>query len=98
MRRKQQKRSHSLRYVLKNRKTNKVLLVVLFTLYLNDDIDEDGNLKPGVETGVPFDQRSDEEAARHNAKIEGAPDGDSKEESPAGEEKEKFYEGDDDVD
>ncbi|RDW87391.1 hypothetical protein BP5796_03085 [Coleophoma crateriformis] len=43
-----------LRYVLKNRKTNTVLFVVLFTLYLKEDVDEHGNVKEGVEGGVPF--------------------------------------------
>ena len=40
-----EKRSHTLRYTLKNRKTNKVLFVVLFTLYLKEDVDEQGHLK-----------------------------------------------------
>ena len=51
--RKEQKRSHALRYVLKNRKTDKVYMVVLFTLYLKEDVDEDGNVKVGVEAGKP---------------------------------------------
>lgn len=42
------KRSHTLRYTLKNRATNTVLLVVVFTLYLEDDIDEHGVLKEGL--------------------------------------------------
>ncbi|KAH7379714.1 hypothetical protein BKA64DRAFT_749889 [Cadophora sp. MPI-SDFR-AT-0126] len=53
--RKTQKRSHSLRYTLKNRATDTVLFVVLFTLYLKEDVDEDGNVKEGVEAGKPFD-------------------------------------------
>src|SRR6266536_2780808 len=51
------KRSHTLRYVLKNRATDTVLFVVLFTLYLKEDVDEDGNVKDGVEGGKPFDLR-----------------------------------------
>jgi len=46
----------SLRYVLKNRKSDTVLFVVVFTLYLKEDVDEHGNLKSGVEGGRPFDQ------------------------------------------
>lgn len=43
------RRSHTLRYVLKNRATGDVIFVVLFTLYLKEDIDEEGNVKEGVE-------------------------------------------------
>lgn len=96
--RKEQKRSHTLRYVLKNRKTNEVLLVVLFTLYLNEDIDEAGNIKPGVETGIPFDQLAKEKADRHDSRSYDAPDGAASEGSAAGKENTKYYEGDDDVD
>ncbi|POS82799.1 hypothetical protein EPUL_005850 [Erysiphe pulchra] len=44
------KRSHTLRYTLKNRATDTVLLVVMFTLYLKEDIDEQGALKEGLLT------------------------------------------------
>lgn len=40
------KRSHQLRYVLRNKTTKQVYLVVLFTLYLKEDVNEDGTLKP----------------------------------------------------
>ncbi|KAF3762128.1 DUF1769-domain-containing protein [Cryphonectria parasitica EP155] len=40
------KRSHQLRYVLRNRTTKQVYLVILFTLYLKEDVNEDGSLKP----------------------------------------------------
>ncbi|PSR88786.1 hypothetical protein BD289DRAFT_407810 [Coniella lustricola] len=40
------KRSHQLRYVLRNRTTKDVYLVILFTLYLKEDVNEDGTLKP----------------------------------------------------
>jgi hypothetical protein len=40
--------------VLKNRAIDRVIFVVLFTLYLKEDIDEKGNPKEGVETGKPF--------------------------------------------
>lgn len=39
------KRSHQLRYVLRNKSTKQVYLVVLFTLYLKEDVNEDGSLK-----------------------------------------------------
>ena len=42
------KRSHQLRYVLRNRSTGQVYLVVLFTLYLKEDVNEDGSLKPAA--------------------------------------------------
>ncbi|AEO68175.1 uncharacterized protein THITE_51646 [Thermothielavioides terrestris NRRL 8126] len=42
------KRSHQLRYVLRNRSTGQVYLVVLFTLHLAEDINEDGTLKPAA--------------------------------------------------
>ncbi|KAK0725230.1 hypothetical protein B0H67DRAFT_598547 [Lasiosphaeris hirsuta] len=42
------KRSHQLRYVLRNRTTRHVYLVVLFTLYLREDVNEDGSLKPAA--------------------------------------------------
>jgi len=42
------KRSHQLRYVLRNRATGQVYLVVHFTLYLKEDVNEDGSLKPAA--------------------------------------------------
>lgn len=42
------KRSHQLRYVLRNRATGQVYLVVLFTLHLAEDVNEDGTLKPAA--------------------------------------------------
>ena len=42
------KRSHQLRYVLRNRSTGQVYLVVLFTLHLAEDVNEDGTLKPAA--------------------------------------------------
>lgn len=46
-------RSHGLRYVLKNRATDTVYFVVVFTLYLKEDVDKEGNIKEGVVGGVP---------------------------------------------
>lgn len=40
------KRSHTLRYVLRNRATDDTYLVILFTLHLREDVDEHGELKP----------------------------------------------------
>ncbi|CAP65968.1 uncharacterized protein PODANS_5_11600 [Podospora anserina S mat+] len=42
------KRLHQLRYVLRNKKTKQVYLVVLFTLHLKGDVNEDGSLKPAA--------------------------------------------------
>lgn len=52
------KRSHTLRYVLKNRVDGTVYLVVLFTLYLKKNINEDGTIKEGVrmDEGGPLDE------------------------------------------
>src|SRR4051794_27482185 len=61
----EQKRSHTLRYVLKNRATDKVLFVVLFTLYLKEDVNEDGTLKEGIEGGKPLALLDEKEKQRH---------------------------------
>ncbi|KAH8682648.1 hypothetical protein BX600DRAFT_393364 [Xylariales sp. PMI_506] len=42
------KRSHRLRYVLRNKSTGHTYLVVLFSLYLKEDVNEDGSLKPAA--------------------------------------------------
>ncbi|KAI1100306.1 DUF1769-domain-containing protein [Jackrogersella minutella] len=42
------KRSHTLRYVLRNRSTDDTYLVIVFTLYLKEDVNEDGSLKPAA--------------------------------------------------
>ena len=60
-----EKRSHTLRYTLKNRATGKVLLVILFTLYLKEDVDENGNVKDGVQGGIPFDKMEQQKAEEH---------------------------------
>ena len=60
-----QKRSHTLRYTLKNRATGEVLLVILFTLFLKEDVDESGHVKEGVEGGIPFDQMDQQKAEEH---------------------------------
>ena len=63
------KRSHTLRYVLKDLGSDKLLFAVLFTLYLKEDVDEDGNLKEGVEGGKPLSLMSDKEREIHEAKV-----------------------------
>lgn len=63
------KRSHTLRYVLKDLGTDKPLFVVLFTLYLKEDVDEDGNLKDGVEGGKPLSLMSEKEKEVHESKV-----------------------------
>ncbi|KAH8816492.1 hypothetical protein F5884DRAFT_725640 [Xylogone sp. PMI_703] len=94
--RKQRKRSHTLRYVLKNKATNEVLLVVLFTLYLKEDIDEEGNIKPGVVGGKPFkgtakgygsdeDEEEDEDADDEDDDEDADDEDDDEEDSESGE-------------
>lgn len=46
------RRSHQLRYVLRNKTTEQVYLVVVFSLFLREDIDEHGNLKEGAEQHI----------------------------------------------
>ena len=58
-----------LRYVLKNRKTGTVYMVVCFTLFLKEDVNEDGSLKEGVNPykGKPpreLERKAAEEAAK----------------------------------
>ncbi|SZF06201.1 unnamed protein product [Blumeria hordei] len=43
------RRSHRLRYTLKNRANNSVLFVIVFTLYLKEDVDENGTVRECVE-------------------------------------------------
>ena len=52
--------------MLKNRLTNEVLFVVLFTLYLKDDVDENGHVKDGVEGGMPFDKMDEGRKSAHD--------------------------------
>ncbi|KAG5985464.1 hypothetical protein E4U55_000026 [Claviceps digitariae] len=42
------RRSHELRYVLRNKQTGEAYLVVVFTIYLREDVNEDGTLKEGA--------------------------------------------------
>ncbi|RDL33578.1 Uncharacterized protein BP5553_07946 [Venustampulla echinocandica] len=90
----EQKRSHTLRYVLKNRATDEVLLVVLFALYLKEDVSEDGKIKNGIQGAKPLSLMSPDERERYERAVNG-------ELSDAGTEKEKEMPqttNDDDVD
>ncbi|ODA79542.1 hypothetical protein RJ55_05136 [Drechmeria coniospora] len=42
------RRSHSLRYVLRNKMTGEVYLVLVFTIFLHEDVDEHGFIKEGA--------------------------------------------------
>ena len=64
--------------MLKNRETDTVLFVVLFTLYLKEDVDENGNVKDGVEGGKPFDLLPKDVAERHEREKNGLPNGDNR--------------------
>ncbi|KAI3340764.1 hypothetical protein F4824DRAFT_400191 [Ustulina deusta] len=58
------KRSHTLRYVLRNRATGDAYLVILFSLYLKEDVDEDGSLKPAALEATREDQEMAKEAGK----------------------------------
>ncbi|KAI1749601.1 hypothetical protein F4782DRAFT_512359 [Xylaria castorea] len=66
------KRSHTLRYVLRNRSTGDTYLVILFTLYLKEDVNEDGSLKPAALEAM----REDKEMAKEAGKIADGDDAD----------------------
>ncbi|GAB0137969.1 hypothetical protein EsDP_00006219 [Epichloe bromicola] len=54
-----------LRYVLRNKRTEEVYLVIVFTIYLREDVNEDGTLKEGaaerVVEGIDGESRSRED-------------------------------------
>lgn len=60
--------------MLKNRATDRVLFVVLFTLYLKEDVDEEGNPKEGVETGKPFHLMDDQDREKYERRKNGVTD------------------------
>ena len=84
--------------MLKNRRTNEVLLVVLFTLYLNEDLDEEGNVKPSLEACLPFDKMEKVRMERGEARRNGAEDGSRREGSIEGKKTNGNVYDDDDVD
>jgi len=72
------KRSHTLRYVLRNRATEQLYVAIVFSLYLKEDVNEDGSLKPSaleVKVGRPEEDHAadndhvfDEKAALEEAR------------------------------
>lgn len=49
----------SVRYVLRNKSTGTVYLVILFTIYRKEDVNEDGSLKPGAVGASGSDGKSE---------------------------------------
>jgi hypothetical protein len=47
------RRSHTLRYVLRNRKTGECYLAICFTIHLKEDVAEDGTILEGDQSVVP---------------------------------------------
>lgn len=73
--------------------------MVVFTLYLNEDLDEEGNVKPGVEDiGLPFDKMTKERAERHNSIRHDSVDESSSDETVDEKKEVDFYAGNDDLD
>ncbi|KAI2630200.1 DUF1769-domain-containing protein [Hypomontagnella submonticulosa] len=64
------KRSHTLRYVLRNRSTNTAYVVIMFTLYLKEDVNEDGSLKPSALETTKQDKEMTKESGRVPAETE----------------------------
>ena len=56
--------------MLKDIGTDKLLFCVLFTLYLKEDVDEDGNLKEGVLGGKPLSLMTEAEKKAHQEQVE----------------------------
>ncbi|KAI1282664.1 hypothetical protein F5Y07DRAFT_350555 [Xylaria sp. FL0933] len=83
------KRSHTLRYVLRNRATGDTYLVILFTLYLKEDVNEDGSLKPAALEATHEDKMLAKEAGK--IPDDDGANGEKKEDVPK-------ISGDDDVD
>lgn len=53
------KRSHQLRYVLRNKETEEPYLVILFSLYHKDYVNEDGSLKEGAHDSLNLPDKVD---------------------------------------
>ncbi|KAI1179007.1 hypothetical protein F4777DRAFT_14843 [Nemania sp. FL0916] len=67
--------SHALRYVLRNRATGDVYLVIVFSLYLKEDVNEDGSLKPSAALGSAHQNVgsiTDSEEPREGQEVGGA--------------------------
>ncbi|KAI2605563.1 DUF1769-domain-containing protein [Hypoxylon sp. NC1633] len=54
----------SLRYVLRNRSTNDTYLVIVFTLHLKEDVNEDGSLKPSALEATKGANKATEESGK----------------------------------
>ncbi|KAI8961151.1 DUF1769-domain-containing protein [Daldinia sp. FL1419] len=65
------KRSHTLRYTLRNRSTGDTYLVVTFTLYRKEDVNEDGSLKPAALEATKLDKEMAKEAGKVETETEG---------------------------
>ncbi|KAI1383910.1 DUF1769-domain-containing protein [Hypoxylon trugodes] len=70
------KRSHTLRYVLRNRSSGDTYLVIVFTLYLKEDVNGDGSLKPAALEAT----NQDKEMAKESGRIEAGTEEVSKDE------------------
>ena len=59
--------------MLKDRSTQRVYLVILFSLYLKEDVDEKGEISQRAreEANRPFEKRGEEERGRHGGVGEG---------------------------
>ena len=84
--------------MLKDLGTGKLLFCVLFTLYLKDDVDEDGNLKEGVLGGKPMSLMSEEEKKRHQESVEKTAQGKENTKDDAAGKKSEVETGEDDLD
>ena len=71
------KRSHQLRYVLRNKTTSEIYLVILFTIHRAENVNEDGTLKeedakphtpPPSSKNGDSDSNHDEETALEEAR------------------------------
>ncbi|OTB02969.1 hypothetical protein M426DRAFT_322203 [Hypoxylon sp. CI-4A] len=69
----------SLRYVLRNRSTDETYLVVVFTLYRKEDVNEDGSLKPAALEATKEDKAMAQESGRVPAEPEVSKDDDYQE-------------------
>jgi len=77
-----------LRYVLRNRSTSDTYLVVLFTLYLKEDVNEDGSLKDAALKAT----KKDKEMAKESGKIPAAEEAGNKHEGEDYEEARQHFE------
>lgn len=62
------KRSHQLRYVLRNKETGEPYLVILFSLYHKDYVNEDGSLKEGADESLKLPDKAD---TQHDDEFDG---------------------------